>query len=273
MEGILKIIFSKKVIVPFFVIVVAIFIYVVIHKIIKRTLINRTRNLRVGERRQKTIAGLIDNVAKYFIAIIALMMILDTYGVDTKSLIASLGILSLVAGLALQDILKDVIAGVGIIFEDQFDIGDVVTIGDFKGTVIGVGIKSTRLKAYTGEVLIIANRNIDRVINHTLQDNISIVDVDVSYASDIDYVRTVLEEVCNNFNNDYNLSTPATICGVEKLGESGISIRLIFGTNYDNKYDYERKFKERIKKTFDQKGVEIPFPQIVVHKVGERDGK
>ena len=264
MEGILKIIFSKKVIVPFFVIVVAIFIYVVIHKIIKRTLINRTRNLRVGERRQKTIAGLIDNVAKYFIAIIALMMILDTYGVDTKSLIASLGILSLVAGLALQDILKDVIAGVGIIFEDQFDIGDVVTIGDFKGTVIGVGIKSTRLK-----VLIIANRNIDRVINHTLQDNISIVDVDVSYASDIDYVRTVLEEVCNNFNNDYNLSTPATICGVEKLGESGISIRLIFGTNYD----YERKFKERIKKTFDQKGVEIPFPQIVVHKVGERDGK
>ena len=265
MKKILEIILNRKIVVPIIIIIVAILIYVIIHKVIKKAFSIKTRNIRVDSRRQKTMVGLIDNISKYFIAVIALLMILDVYGIDTKSLLASLGVVSLVAGLALQDMLKDIIAGAGIIFEDQFDIGDVVTIGDFKGTVTYLGIKSTRLTAYTGEVLVIANRNIDRVINHTLQNNISIIDVEVAYRSNLDKVKEVLNNVLDDFTKELNITEPATLCGVEELGESGILMRVIFGSNYNDRYSYERILREKIKKAFDENDIEIPFPQVVVH--------
>ena len=262
---IIEIVLNRKVIVPIIIIAVACCIYLIIRKVIRKIFLFKIHGVRVDVRRQKTMVGLIDNISKYFIALIALLMILDVFGIDTKSLLASLGVVSLVAGLALQDILKDIIAGAGIIFEDQFAVGDVVTIGDFKGTVTYVGIKSTRVMAYTGEVLIIANRNIDKVINHTLENNISIVDVDVSYASDLDKVKEVMTKVCDELTKELSLPTPATVCGVEKLGDSGISMRLVFGANYNDKFNYERIFRLRLKQAFDQNNIEIPFPQVVVH--------
>ena len=157
MDKVIEIILSKKVIVPFFIIIFATIIYLILSKIIHKLLSVKLKGVRINDRRQKTTVSLIDNIIKYFIAIISLLMILDVFGIDTKSLVTSLGVVSLVAGLALQDFLKDIIAGVSILFEDQYAVGDVVTIGDFKGTVVYLGIKSTRVKAFNGETLVISN--------------------------------------------------------------------------------------------------------------------
>ncbi len=265
MRKILGILLSEIIIVPIIIIAVGCITYYLARKIIRKLLGVKIHGIRVDARRQRTMIGLIDNIVKYFIACIVLLMILDVYGLDTKSLLASLGVVSLVAGLALQDLLKDIIAGIGIIFEDQYAVGDVVTLGDFKGTVTYLGIKSTRITAYTGEVLIIANRNIDKVINHTLENNISIIDIDVSYTSDLEKVKKVMEDVCTKLNKELKLATEATVCGVEKLGSSGISMRLIFGSRYDDKFDYERIFRLNLKQAFDENNIEIPFTQVVIH--------
>ena len=91
------------------------------------------------------------------------MTILDVYGIDTKSILASLGVFTAVLALALQDILKDFVAGITIMLEGQYRIGDTITVNSFKGEVISLTLKTTRVKAYTGEIKIFANRNISEV--------------------------------------------------------------------------------------------------------------
>lgn len=265
MDKVLEVLVSRTVVVPILIIVVAILTYLGLSKILKKMLSFKTKGLRIDSRKQKTTIGLIDNILKYFIAIVALLMLLDTFGIDTKSLIASLGVLTAVAGLAFQDFLKDIIAGTSIIFEDQYAIGDVVTIGGFKGTVTYLGIKTTRLAAYTGEVLIIPNRNVDKVINHTLANSISIIDVGIDYSADIAKAKEVMTSVCEEINNSLKLTEKATCCGVEKLDDSSVVMRMVFGSNYNNKFEYERIVKEKIKLAFDENNIKIPFPQLEVH--------
>lgn len=265
MNNIIDVVLSKKVIVPFFIIIFSTIIYLFLSKIIRRLLSVKLKGVRINDRRQKTTISLIDNIIKYFIAIIGLLMILDIYGIDTKSLITSLGVVSLVAGLALQDFLKDIIAGVSILFEDQYAVGDVVTIGDFKGTVIYLGIKSTRVKAFNGETLVISNRNIEKVINHSLEDSVSFLDVQISYDEDIDKAKNVLNELCVELTKELKLIGDAKVCGVQDLADSSVIIRISFSCSFSDKVKNERIFKERIKKEFDKNNIEIPFAQVVIH--------
>ena len=265
MEELVELLLSRKVIVPLIIFFVSIIVYLILSRIIRKLLSIKLKGVRFNDRRQKTTISLMDNILKYFIAIVALVMILDVWGIDTKSLLASLGVVSLVAGLALQDFLKDIIAGITILFEDQYAVGDVVTIGDFKGTVTYLGIKTTRIKSFNGETLIIANRNIDRVINHSLEKSISFLDVSVSYSTDIDKAKEVLTKVCNELTSELKLKEPAKVCGVQDLGTSSVDIRISFGCLVAEKIKNEQIFRERIKKELDANNIEIPFTQVVIH--------
>lgn len=265
MKQIIEILLSRRVIVPLLIIVFSVLIYLFFSTIIKKILTFKLKGVRINDRRQKTTIGLITNILKYFISIVALLMILDVYGIDTKSLIASLGVVSLVAGLALQDFLKDIIAGISILFEDQYAVGDVVSIGTFKGTVTYLGVKSTRIKSFTGEVLIIPNRNIDKVINHSLENSISYLDIPVPYDSNLLKVKEVLENVCNELSIELNLENKAEVMGVEEFSDNSINIRIGFSCDYLRKLEYERKFREKIKSAFDENNIEIPFTQVVIH--------
>ena len=142
----------KEIVAPILIIIISFLLNLICKKLLKR-FFKIKKNI---SNKQKTIYSLVYNVVKYFILIVALLMILDIFGVDTKSLIASLGVLGLVVGLALQDLLKDFISGMTIIFENQYCIGDIISVGDFKGEVIGLGLKTTRIRSYTGEVKILS---------------------------------------------------------------------------------------------------------------------
>ena len=263
-EELIDVLLSRKVVVPLLIILFSILIYLFISKITNKLLSIRLNGVRINQRRQKTTIGLINNIIKYFIMIVALMMILDVYGIDTKSLIASLGVLSLVVGLALQDLLKDFIAGFSIIFEDQYAVGDIVTIGGFKGTVTYLGIKTTRLRAMNGETLIIPNRNVDKVINHTLEHSTSFMDMPIAYDTDIDKAKEVLANVCNELVKELKLDE-AKVCGVQELGNSSVAIRISFTAKFADKITNEQIFRERVKKAFDENKIEIPFNQVVIH--------
>lgn len=214
----------------------------------------------------QTIISICINLVKFFIIIVAIIAILDVYGIDTKSILASLGVFSAVLALALQDILKDFVAGISIIIEGQFRLGDTVTIGGFKGEVISLSLKSTRLKAYTGEIKIISNRNIVEVINHSLSKSLAVVDVGVAYDSDLDKVEKVLKELSEKLSTEIeDLVEPIEVLGVNSLDANSVVYRVTAITKPTTNFGVERKIRRAIKVAFDESGIVIPFNQLVIH--------
>lgn len=255
MEFILK----KEILAPLIIIVVCLILCVLTKKIVKR--IFKTKKV---DGRKKTIINLISNVIRFIIIMISLLTILEIYGIDTKSLLASFGIVGLVAGLALQDSLKDFIVGIAIIFENQFQIGDWVEIDGFIGEVSPSNLRTTKLKAINGEVKYVANRNISEVINYSSTGCAKVTDISVAYESDLDKVRKILDDLCENLKEKYNIKF-MIVQGVQELADSAIVFRIKTITNYPKQFDIDRIIKEEVVKTFNKNGITIPFNQVVIH--------
>ena len=267
MNKVLEIIFSKKILGPIMTILVAFIIYR-----LAKTLINKIFNFKgkkVDQNKTKMIKDLISNIVKYFIIVMALLIVLEIYGIDTKALIASLGVLGLVAGLAVQDTLKDLISGITIIIEDQYRIGDTIKVNGFKGEVVSLGMKTTRIKAFTGEILIIPNHLITEVINYSHSKSLAIVDVSIAYESDIDKAIKVLTDMTQTISS--NMETiigKIEVLGVQNLGDSSVDIRIIAETQPLENFGVEREIRKQAKLALDKNKISIPYPQVVVH-----DGK
>lgn len=261
------IILSKKVLGPILSIIIGYIIYKLIKSLIKKVF--SFRSAKADENKIKMISDLVTNIVKYFIIVIVFLIILEIFGVDTKALIASLGVLGLVAGLAVQDTLKDFIAGITIIVEDQYEIGDWVKINNFKGEVISLGMKTTRLRAYTGEVMILPNHLIQEVINYSQSNSLALVDVSISYESDVDKAIDVLNKMCEKISKENESVTgELKVIGVQNLSDSSVDIRIVGETKPTENFGVEREVKKRAKLVLDKNKISIPYPQVVVH-----DGK
>lgn len=240
------------------------FIYFVVNKVAKRML--KIKSKRLMDKKQKTVISLINNMTKYFLIIVGIITILSINGFNTSSLIASLGVASAVVALAFQDTLKDLFAGVFIVFENQYNIGDTVKINNFKGEVMSVGLRTTKLKAYTGEYCFISNRTISSVINYSMSKSLAIVNVDVAYEEDLDKVNKVLEKLFIKLEKEiHEIKGNITIDGVDNLGDSGVTIRITALTQPLKNFEVERRLRKEIKCEFDRVGITIPYNQVVIH--------
>lgn len=240
------------------------FVYFAVNKVAKRML--KIKSKRLMDKKQKTVISLINNMTKYFLIIVGIITILSINGFNTSSLIASLGVASAVVALAFQDTLKDLFAGVFIVFENQYNIGDTVKINDFKGEVMSVGLRTTKLKAYTGEYCFISNRTINSVINYSMSKSLAIVNVDVAYEEDLDKVNKVLEKLFIKLEKEiHEIKGNITIDGVDNLGDSGVTIRITALTQPLKNFEVERKLRKEIKCEFDRVGITIPYNQVVIH--------
>jgi small conductance mechanosensitive channel len=261
----LKILLSKKVIEPIIIVAVLFTIYFFINRIIKK-LMKSSTNIMRDSKKNKTILAVINNIVKYFLIFVGFVMILNVYNVNTSSLIASLGVASAVAALAFQDTLKDFLAGVFILIENQYDIGDTVTINGFKGEVVGLGLRMTRLRAFSGEYCFISNRNVGDVINHSLSKSLAVVNVEVAYEEDVEKVEEILTKLCERLTKELpDLSGVVTLDGIDDLGSSGVVFRITAETTPLKHYAIQRKLLREIKIEFDKKQIKIPYPQLEVH--------
>jgi len=254
----------KEVVAPILIIFFSIIIYKVVERIIKKTFVLKVK--KANQKRQETLISVISNVIKYFIIIVALLMILDVYGIDTKTLVTSLGVVGLVAGLAVQDLLKDFISGMSIIFENQFYVGDTIEVGGFKGEVIHLGLKTTKLKSYTGEVKIIANRNITEVVNYNLANSLAIVDFQIAYEDDNDLAEEILKKLCEKLTKELeNIKGNVELLGITKPDSSGVEYRITVETIPLKHYEIERKILKAVKLELEKNNITIPYPQLVIH--------
>ena len=263
MKEILDKILIKEIIAPILIIIGSIIIYKIVSKIVKKAFI--IKSVKGNKKKQETLVSVINNIIKYFIMIIALLMILDIFGIDTKTLITSLGVVGLVAGLAVQDLLKDIISGMSIIFENQFYVGDTVEINGFKGEVIHLGLKTTQLKSYTGEIKIISNRNIIEVTNYNLANSLAIVDFQVAYEDNNEKVEKVLTNLCKRLTKELNnIKGEVKLLGITNLASSGVEYRITVETVPLEHYEIQRIILKEIKLELEKNGITIPYQQLVV---------
>lgn len=257
------------------VIVVVAMIVVAIGKMIIRrmfTLKLKTR-LRPSERREKTLLKLLENTLTYVVYFSAILAILSEF-MNISGLLASAGVLGLAVGFGAQSLVKDIISGFFIIFEDQFSIGDYVEIGTTMGTVEEIGLRTTKISAYGGEIHILPNGNISQVINYSINNSLAIIDIRIGYEVDINRAETLLEEFLTTLPIGYGgLIAKPTLVGVQDLAVSEIIFRVTAETEPVMQWAFARKFRKDLKVFLDKQGIEIPYPKIMTYQRKEGIGE
>ncbi len=206
---------------------------------------------------------------------IAFLMILGIVGIQIGPLLAGAGIAGVALGFGAQSLVKDCIAGLFMLIEDQYGIGDVVDLGEASGAVQEVSLRTTVLRSYDGTVWHVPNGVVQRVGNLSQLWSVALVEVDVAYATDLERARGLLlgaaEEVCAREEFTEHIVEPPIVPGVEALAADGVRIRLTVKVEPGTQWDLQRALREHIKVVFDREGVEIPFPQRTVWMRSESD--
>lgn len=217
-------------------------------------------------KRRKTLLSLIKNIVKYLIIIVMILALLNLYGINTSGILAGLGIVSVVIGFALQDALKDIINGLNIMFDYYFVVGDVVKYEDFTGTVVEFGLKTTKIKKHTGEVLILANRNIDKLINISHERAKLVIDIPTAYEEKYEKVEKVLKKVIEEAMEKYENIEEASFLGIDSFKDSSViySISLLCNER-ETQWELKREILRDIKIAYDKNKIKIPYNQLEVH--------
>ena len=245
--------------------IIIIIIGIISYQIIKRTI---NRFLEKDQKRQKldqksrTVFNLIINVVKYLIIIIVIALILRVHGVNVSSLVAGLGIVSVIAGLAIQDPLKDIITGMNIITDNYFALGDTLKIDNFEGKVIELGVRTTKVEDIkTGNILVIANRNISKV--ERISDELYL-SVPLPYEEEILKMEEILNECAEKISTVENVYETKYL-GLSKFADSAIIYKMKIMCKPEFKFQVERDANRIIKLELDNRGISIPYSQVDVN--------
>jgi small conductance mechanosensitive channel len=221
------------------------------------------------EKRAETLTKVTRNIIAIVVWGVVGMMILRELGVDIGPILAGAGVIGLAVGFGAQTLVKDFLSGMFILMENQFRVGDVIATAGEAGLVEAITLRTTILRDLEGKVHIIPNGEIAVVTNMTKKWSRFMIDVGVAYKEDVDHVIEVLKEVGESMTSDPEYSQlilePLQVLGVDSFGDSSVNIRVMFTTKPLQQWGVGREFRRRIKNTFDEKGIEIPFPHTTLY--------
>jgi small conductance mechanosensitive channel len=225
-------------------------------------------DVSAAEQRANTIASVLKGIGKIAVYFVGILIACDVVGLNTGPILGSVAILGLALSFGSQNLVRDFVNGFFILVENQYAVGDWVKIGDHEGDVEQINIRSTRLRSVTGVLQIIPNGTITTVENMTREWSCFRCHVGVSYDSDIDQVERICNKVGAEMYADPKLQgklkeAPAFV-GVTQLADSAVVVRSAAKTHPGAQWSLEREMNRRLKKAFDEAGIEIPFPQRVV---------
>lgn len=234
---------------------------------LRRVLIQHKGKILLNERKANTLFPLLRSIAFYVITFTVIVHLLKyVFNFDTGTLLASASVLGVALGFGSQSLVKDVIGGFFILFEDQFSVGEYVKAGDFSGTVEEIGLRATHLRDWGGELHIIPNGTISAVTNYNRGKMRALVDIQVPYDEDLDRAMEVMHSVCETVSAEYGekIVEAPTVQGVIQFGERNAVLRVVAYTQPNEQWGLERELRRRIHKAFLQEGIRIPQPQNIV---------
>ncbi len=234
---------------------------VIIHRVFQ---VKLKGPLRHSERREKTLVKLLKNTLSYVVYFSAILAVLSEFRIDVKGLLAGAGVLGLAVGFGAQSLVKDVITGFFIILEDQFSVGDYVKIGIAEGIVEEIGLRTTKIKSFTGEVYILPNGTIIQVVNYSMENSLAIVDVTIPLDVGMDKAERLIEQFLQGLpkNNDDLINAPKLI-GAQDFTETEVVVRIIAETKPMRHFDSARTISIGLKKYLEGEGIQIPYPSLV----------
>ena len=227
------------------------------------------KKLAMSERKASTLSTVAGSILKYVIYFIGLVSVLKQLGVPTESLLVIASAGSVAIGLGAQGIAGDMMEGFFILFEDHYAVGDVVTIQGITGTVESVTLRSTTLRDPMGSVHIIPNGSIGTVTNNCREFINAVVTVGIAYGESIDRAIAVLNDEMAKTTDLTDIQETPVVAGVVGLDDSCVTLKVVAKCKVKTALGVEAELRRRIKNRFDQEGIEIPFPQQVVHLVKE----
>ena len=221
-----------------------------------------------SSQRALTLGAVLRSLVSGVVWFVAGLLILGQLEIDLAPLIAGAGIAGIAIGFGAQSMVRDFLAGIFVIVEDQYGVGDVVDVGDAIGTVEAVSLRTTQVRDISGVLWTVPNGEIHRVGNHSQLWSNSRLNIDVAYDTDIEHasgvIKRVLDEVWHEDHEDATVIEEPAVLGVDAFGPDSITIAATVKTEPAEQWAAARLIRARIKSAFDAEGIEIPFPQRTV---------
>ena len=217
--------------------------------------------------KQITIIKLTISFLRWIIVIVAFLMILSAWGVDTTTLLASAGILALVIGLGAQSLIADIIAGIFIVFEGDYQVGDIVVIDGWRGTVEEIGIRTTKISDAGGNVKIVNNSKISSIVNQTHELSVAKCYMTIDYDESLERVELILKENLPKIKE----KIPAIVAGpfykgVTELADSSVNLLFMATCKEEDIFQVQRDLNREMYLLFNKNNIAIPFNQLVISK-------
>ncbi len=229
------------------------------------------------QKRIDTVGAVITSLLAVAIIFVALTMVLGEFGVSIGPILAAAGIIGVALGFGAQHLVKDIISGLFILLDDQIRVGDVVQIAGKGGLVEKVNLRMTVLRDLAGNVHYVRNGEIDVITNMTKEYSRYVFEVGVAYREDVDEVIEVLKEIDEELRGDpqfaEDILEPIEILGLDQFANSAIIIKARTKTKPIKQWAVGREFNRRLKKRFDEKDIEIPFPHVTLYMGQDKDGQ
>ena len=224
----------------------------------------------IGKRgnRTYTVTEMLSGLFKYIAVVIAVVWGLTILGVDTGAVLAGIGIIGLIIGFGAQSLIEDIITGTFIIFENQYSVGDIIVLDDVRGTVRSIGVRTTVIEDDGGNLKVVNNSDIRNFQNRSRNNSLAIVICAVSYDTDLRKLEEIMYKSLPGtiMNHPELYLTDIKYMGVDELADSGVNLKFSVQAKEAKFFAAKRALARDVKLLMDDNGIEIPFPQVVVHQ-------
>ncbi len=239
-----------------------------VRELTREQLVDRSLLQERARQRTETLGVVLRSVVVGVVWFIAGLLVLSTFGVNLAPLLAGAGVAGIALGFGAQKMVSDFLAGIFIVMEDQFGVGDVVDLGEATGSVEQVNLRVTRLRDVDGVVWYVPNGEIARVGNMSKLWSRAVLDIDVAYDTDVDLAGAALKDeatkLWHEHRPDCTIIAEPEYWGVERFNADSVTLRLVIRTEPTEQWTTARALRARIKARFDEEGIEFPFPQRTV---------
>ena len=260
-----------KIILIFIIMLIVIKLYNrTIEKFVQRQIKSNAR-FSLQPQKAKTIGAVLKSAVKYLTYFVGITIMLSDIFNGVSVALAGVG--GVAVGFGTQSLVKDIINGIFILFENQYGVGDYVTIGKYSGIVESIGIRTTVIKDFSGDIHLIPNGSILEVTNHSKGNIRFIVDVQVAYEENLDNVINIIKKVCNKFEEENeDVVEPIVVFGVTDLAQDGVTIRVMGKSKPLKQWTMENELRKAIKLKLDEENIEIPYRKVQIVNGGCKNG-
>ncbi|MBR4769283.1 MAG: mechanosensitive ion channel [Lachnospiraceae bacterium] len=215
----------------------------------------------------KSLLSMVKSFTTWLLAIVGVIWGLAAIGVNLSTIFASVGIVALVVGFAAESLIEDIVTGIFLVFEDEFNVGDIIEYNGFRGTVISIGIRVTCIQDPAGNIKVVNNSDIRNVLNRSKNTSAAVCEIPISYAANLEETEKVLTAIIESLPEKYPdvFPTVPTYLGVNSFESSSVNLKFVAKVNEADIYKAQRLMNREMKIGMDKAGVEIPFTQVVIH--------